>query len=353
MVGSRKNLLLFAVRMESTNHRTLEYRYIGSVLPLSGKRNIPTLFPIYAGCRDTVSELSVNGSIGGIPEVSDNGATVSPDTGCNNGRFQYRLKKTSLTHKNKAYEKRTIVCCGKQSERRGWQIDHHSLARELSPLCKEPECGGHRLRCPSASLYRMRERDMQAVERNDSYRQLIVNQWERIKKKAYPIIGTTAEKARDAAGEVAENGDFDIIFIDLPGTVNSQGVFSTIVNMDYVLTPIIADRMVMQSSLSFSATVMEFVKKRKEIPLKDILFFWNRRDRRANTEVFDVFNRMMKELGLSVLDTVLPETCRYAKELFTSGKGYFRCTLLPPPAKLLKGSGLVELAEELVAKFKL
>lgn len=206
---------------------------------------------------------------------------------------------------------------------------------------------------PQHSLYRMRERDMQAVERNDSYRQLIVNQWERIKKKAYPIIGTTAEKARDAAGEVAENGDFDIIFIDLPGTVNSQDVFSTIVNMDYVLTPIITDRMVMQSSLSFSATVMEFVKKRKEIPLKDILFFWNRRDRRANTEVFDVFNRMMKELGLSVLDTVLPETCRYAKELSTSGKGYFRCTLLPPPAKLLKGSGLAELAEELVAKFKL
>ena len=37
---------------------------------------------------------------------------------------------------------------------------------------------------PQHSLYRMRERDMQSVERHDSYRQLIVNQWERIHKKA-------------------------------------------------------------------------------------------------------------------------------------------------------------------------
>ena len=206
---------------------------------------------------------------------------------------------------------------------------------------------------PQHSLYRMRERDMQSVERHDSYRQLIVNQWERIHKKVYPIIGSTADKAREAAGEVAQNGDFDIIFVDLPGTVNSQGVFSTIVNMDYVLTPIIADRIVMQSSLSFSATVLEFIKKRKDFPLRDIIFFWNRRDRRTNTEVFDIFNSMMQELGMTVLDTVLPETCRYDKELSTSGKGYFRCTLLPPPAKLLKGSGIAELAEELIVKLEL
>lgn len=51
------------------------------------------------------------------------------------------------------------------------------------------------------------------------------------------------------------------------------------------------------------------------------MFFWNRRDRRTNTEVFDVFNGMMQELGMTVLDTILPETCRYDKELSSSGKG--------------------------------
>lgn len=206
---------------------------------------------------------------------------------------------------------------------------------------------------PQFSLIRMRERDMQAVERNDSYKQLIMTQWERIRKKSYPIIGSKAEDVRTAADELLKTGNYDLILVDLPGTVNSEGVLRTIVNMDYVLTPVIADRIVMQSSLSFSTAVLRFIKDRPGIPLKDIFFFWTRRDRRAATEVYDIYNKVMRELELTVLDTVIPETRRYDKELSMTGKGYFRCTLLPPPAKLMKGSGLAALAEELIVKLKL
>lgn len=135
--------------------------------------------------------------------------------------------------------------------------------------------------------------------------------------------------------------------------MDAQGVFRTIVNMDYVITPITADKMVMQSSLSFSTTVLDYIRDRPEIPLKDILFFWNKIERRANTEVFDIYQMMMQRLKLTVLETTVPDTCRYDKELSVSSKGYFRCTLLPPPAKLLKGSGFVELANELKEKLKL
>ncbi len=206
---------------------------------------------------------------------------------------------------------------------------------------------------PQHSLYRMRERDIQTVEGHDAYKQMILLQWKRIQKKAYPIIGTTAEKAREAAMEISATGKFDIVFVDLPGTVNSKGVFSTILGMDYIITPVIADRIVIQSSLSFSATIKKVVKERGDLPLKDIMFLWNKRDRRKNTEVFDATNTILRELGLTVLDTILPDTCRYDKELSSSGKGYFRCTLLPPPAKLMKGSGIAELADELITKLNI
>lgn len=58
-------------------------------------------------------------------------------------------------------------------------------------------------------------------------------------------------KAREAADELAANGDYDLIFVDLPGTVESTGVFRTIVNMDYVLTPTTPDLIIMQSTLAF------------------------------------------------------------------------------------------------------
>lgn len=51
---------------------------------------------------------------------------------------------------------------------------------------------------PQHSLVRMRERDKKAIDRSDHYKQQMMAQWERIKKKAYPIIGVRAEKAREA-----------------------------------------------------------------------------------------------------------------------------------------------------------
>lgn len=206
---------------------------------------------------------------------------------------------------------------------------------------------------PQYSLIRLKERDMRTVENSEYFKQQMINQWNRIQKKAYPIVGAEAEKARDAADKLAKEGDYDLIIVDLPGTVNSRGVFNTIVNMDYVITPIAPDRIVMQSSLAFSTTVIDYSKERKDVPIKDFLFFWNKKDGRASTEVFDTYNLIMKKMELTVLDTVVPHTNRYDKELSLLTKNFFRCTLMPPPAKALKGSGLAELAEELIVKLNL
>ena len=56
---------------------------------------------------------------------------------------------------------------------------------------------------PQHSLVRMRERDKKAVSNSAYYRQLIKQQWSRVQKKAYPIVGSTAEKAREAADAIA------------------------------------------------------------------------------------------------------------------------------------------------------
>ncbi|MPN02534.1 hypothetical protein SDC9_149750 [bioreactor metagenome] len=123
--------------------------------------------------------------------------------------------------------------------------------------------------------------------------------------------------------------------------------------MDYVLTPIVADRMVMQSTMAFATAVLDYLKSKPEIPLKDFLFFWNKVDRRASTEVYDAYRKIMERLNLSTLKTVLPESRRFDKELSMQGKLFFRSTLFPPPARMLKGSGIDELSEELCEALKL
>jgi len=198
------------------------------------------------------------------------------------------------------------------------------------------------------SVSHMRKRDSQTVEKTDEYKQLMMLQWEKIKKKAYTVIESSPSEARNKINELLEaNPDLDIILVDLPGSLSSEGVFKTIINMDYVLTPIVADRMVMQSTMSFATAVLDYLKGKPEIPLKNFLFFWNKVDKRASTEVYDAYKKIMERLNLKVLKTVLPESRRFDKELSMKGKPFFRSTLFPPPTKMLKGSQIEELVNEI------
>ncbi len=205
------------------------------------------------------------------------------------------------------------------------------------------------------SIHRMRERDMQAVEKSDYYKRAIIAQYERIGKKAYTIVDSSPQNAcEDVDKTVSMSPELDIVMIDLPGSVDAAGVLSTILNSDYVLTPIVADRIVMQSSLTFALSVMDYMKGKDGIPLKGFRFVWNKVDKRVSPEIFESYVKIMRHLNLSVLETIIPETKRFDRELSVyGGKSFFRCTLLPPPAKLLKGSNIDMLAEELTAILKL
>lgn len=204
------------------------------------------------------------------------------------------------------------------------------------------------------SISNMRKREMQTVDKSDHYKRMMMNQWDRIHKKVYPIIESTPAEARNAANELLDSGaEIDIILVDLPGSLSSEGVLRTIINMDYVLTPVIADRIIMQSTLSFSTAVMDYLKERKELPLKGFHFFWNRVDRRASTEVSDAYKVIMERLNLKVMKTMLPESRRFDREISLKGGIFFRSTLFPPPAKLLRGSNLDLLSEEICEIIKL
>ena len=65
------------------------------------------------------------------------------------------------------------------------------------------------------SLFNLRERDMEMVEKNKKYMVLLEEQ--RLRGcRIYPIRQAKPENARQVAGELAAKADFDIVFIDLP-----------------------------------------------------------------------------------------------------------------------------------------
>ena len=103
----------------------------------------------------------------------------------------------------------------------------------------------------------------------------------------------------------------------------------------------------MQSSLSFLLALKDFIQQNPDMPLKEIRMFWNRMDGRVSKRLFHQYGLLFKELGLKVLDTVIPDMERYGRETSPEERILFRSTLFPPSGKLLKGSGLDTLAGEI------
>ena len=202
---------------------------------------------------------------------------------------------------------------------------------------------------PQHSIHAMRERDKGMVMNSDVYKEQLVHQFESIGKKAYPVLAAKPEDAVDLADELVKSSEsfIDVVFFDLPGTVSSSGILNSMLNMDYLFCPIISDRLVMQSSLTFAATIQEYLKKAPRSPLQAIYLFWNQLVKSGNRELSDIYCAIIKKLNLNLLQTEIPFTIKYRKEMTISNRQIFRSTLFPPHKALIKGSNLDLLVDEI------
>ena len=82
----------------------------------------------------------------------------------------------------------------------------------------------------------MRQRDAQGVDRNPALQELAAAQFSELQKPTYTILCATAEAAVDTVREYLETHepDTDFVFFDLPGTINNDGVLTTLSGMDYI-----------------------------------------------------------------------------------------------------------------------
>lgn len=208
---------------------------------------------------------------------------------------------------------------------------------------------------PQHSIKGLRKRDSDQVVNSDYFNKFAFEQFSALNKKSYPIAGSSPENAIATANELvaSDEMEFDVIFFDLPGSVDSRGVIDSLSAVDYVFVPIIADQMVLESGLRFSTILNDNIVAQHGNRLKELHLFWNMVDGREKTELYEVFETVIEQLGLSLMQTIIPNSVRYKKEVSNDRKNVFRSTLFPPDKTLLKGSNLEELVEEICQIIKL
>lgn len=208
---------------------------------------------------------------------------------------------------------------------------------------------------PQHSLMKMKDRDLKMVMDNEVLKKLAYKQFTTINKKAYAIMQHKADSVLDEAREFinASSVPVDVIFFDLPGTVNTPGILKALAGMHHIFTPITADRVVMESTLVFSQLLQNIIMKQGETSIESINLFWNQVDGRESTPLYNLYNNLIDELGLSLMQSRIKNSTRFRKESEVDSKTIFRSTLMPPDERLMKACQLDLFINEFLKIIKL
>lgn len=202
---------------------------------------------------------------------------------------------------------------------------------------------------PQHSIHGLREHEMGLIDSSTYFKALACDHFRRIKKNAYTIVKSNAVNALDDAERMIATEDVkpDVVFFDMPGTLRSNGVIKTLSQMDYIFTPVSADRFVVESALQFVMMFNDNLVTTGLAKTKGISLFWTMVDGREKTGLYDLYGKLFAENDFHVLDTRLPDSKRFRREPSDDRKSVFRSTILPPDASMLKGSRIRELSEEI------
>ena len=205
---------------------------------------------------------------------------------------------------------------------------------------------------PQHSISEMRERDLKMAMEDEHYKLMAYKQFSALQKKAYEVIESSPENAVEDAKEAIEALNPDFVFFDLPGTINNPSVVRTLSFMDYIIAPISADRLVLESTLQYVITINDALVTPGKTNIKGIFLLWNLVDGREKSELYEVYEGVIEKLGFPIFNTFLPDSKRFRRELSGNHRALFRSTLFPADKTLIRGSNLDLLMDEMLQTLK-
>lgn len=207
---------------------------------------------------------------------------------------------------------------------------------------------------PQWSIHAQRERELAVVEHSDYYKLMMVRQYKSTGRKLWPLVKCTPPEAPEKVRQIRQSGYLPrIILYDLPGTVNAGGVIRILSSLDALFIPMKADKLVMESSLTFARGIDTGFVQDKDSSLQAVRLFWTMVDRRERTPLYDRYEAVIQKLGLSIMATHVPYRSKFNKELLPDGTGICRSTLLALERTFAREAQIEALAAEILVTLKI
>ena len=102
------------------------------------------------------------------------------------------------------------------------------------------------------------------------------------------------------------------------------------------------------STLKFAAGLHDNLITTGKTNIKSMNLVWNMVDGRERTSLYHAYDDIIAELGLNVMQTFIPDSKRFRREMDEAHRPVFRSTIFPIDKSLIKGSNIEELVDEFI-----
>ncbi len=189
---------------------------------------------------------------------------------------------------------------------------------------------------PQFSIKDMRERDLKSIERNPYLRKLAYEQFKRIGKRAYPIVGSRPGNAIETVRPFVESATPpDFVFFDL-ATVNNLDLIRTVATMDYFY-PILAS-IHEHFTLKYAGVINDTLITTGKSNIKGIRLLWNMVDKREKTDLYDIYDKVIAGWAMKCWTPVCPTASVSARKALRKATARFSAPRLPPDRHCAKGA---------------
>lgn len=167
---------------------------------------------------------------------------------------------------------------------------------------------------PQYSLWTHRNRELENLRNDDS----MAARFEKQGVPIYPIINKQLKDVPSELKKHRQSGEFDVIVIDTPGTVNVAGYNECLMAVDYVVTPLEAEELSLTSNLEFIGFIINDLVGVEGSLLKDYFVFWNKIRKNTNKDFFIQVHTELLESGINVLDPLVEDRVDYQRSVCRS-----------------------------------
>lgn len=204
---------------------------------------------------------------------------------------------------------------------------------------------------PQHTVNGERNRDLADLERYRHIKQMADAQFAKSGLPPYAVFECPLELSITRMNQYLKgDNDIQILFLDLPGTINNYNVLQVVSNCDYVFCPMAASKYDIESTLAYCQFLQDNIIAAGKGNLKEVKILWNKIDARERRDIYHEYDDFMESIGLQAMDSTLPVSVKFKKGISANPKSkVFKSTLFPPDPSLIKGSAIDDLANEILS----